>query len=194
MSSDKPKKHIYSRVSTQEQNVSQQTSLLLDKYGKDCEVWEDKLSGKNTTREQFQAMQASLNFGDTVIAYDISRLGRNVVDVLQFVEAMSDRGVHIVIDTLGSIDITSATGKMVLTTLASVAEMQRSEMLEKQRIGIERAKEEGKYKGKQQSPETIRKCKSALADVERGLSKEKAAKANNIGIATLYRYIKETAN
>jgi DNA invertase Pin-like site-specific DNA recombinase len=190
MNNDEPVKHIYSRVSTTEQNVDQQTALLTERYGDDCQVWEEKASGKNSDREQFQAMQSELKEGDTVIAYDISRLGRNVVDVLQFVEEMTDRKIHIVIDTLGSLDITSSTGKMVLTTLASVAEMQRSELLEKQRIGIERAKQEGKYKGKQQSPDTLRKCKAALADIDKGLSKEKAAKANGVGIATLYRYIK----
>jgi len=98
---------------------------------------------------------------------------------------MTAQDVKVIIHTLGGIDITSSTGKMVITTLAAV---QRTEMLEKQRIGIDRAKKEGKFKGKQQSQETIDKCKQALE--VNGLSKEKAAKAAGIGIATLYRFLR----
>ena len=55
---------------------------------------------------------------------------------------------------------------------------------------IEEAKQAGKYKGKQQSPKTIKACKEAMGYVAAGMPKEKAAKAAGIGIATLYRYIK----
>ena len=79
---------------------------------------------------------------------------------------------------------------MIVDVMASLAEMERETMLERQRIGIERAKSEGKFKGKQQSPKTIKVCQSAIKDIENGLSKEKAAKANGVGIATLYRFIK----
>ena len=65
-------------------------------------------------------------------------------------------------------------------------------MIEKQQIGILRAKAEGKFKGKQQSQKTIDACIKALGYVEKGLSKEAAAKAAGVGKATLYRYIKES--
>lgn len=80
---------------------------------------------------------------------------------------------------------------MILTTLPAVATMQREQMLEKQAIGIATAKADGKFKGKQQTQATIDKCIAALDYVEKGLSKEAAAKAAGIGVATLYRFIKE---
>lgn len=61
-------------------------------------------------------------------------------------------------------------------------------MLERQKAGIEEAKAAGKFKGKQQSPKTIKACKEALQYVSNGMPKEKAAKGAGIGIATLYRY------
>ncbi len=60
---------------------------------------------------------------------------------------------------------------------------------ELQRVGIDRAKAEGKYKGKQVSPKTIKKVNDAMLLIEQGETKENAAKSVGIGIATLYRYI-----
>lgn len=181
--------YIYSRISTVEQNIEQQSQLLQKQY-KFVEVFEDKFSGKTFDRPALQEMINKLQSGDSVVFYDISRIGRNTLDVISFCENMHKRGVKVIIHTLGGIDITSSTGRMVLTTLAAVAEMQRTEMLEKQRIGIDRAKVEGKYKGKQQSQATLDKCEQALEFISvNGMSKEKAAKAAGVGIATLYRYI-----
>lgn len=143
----------YARVSTAEQNVCQQTQYLKDRYQIN-KSFEEKVSGKDIQRLEFTRMKEELRSGDTVIAYDISRLGRNVVDVLQFADFCLQLGVGLIIDQLGRVDVTSSTGKMILTTLSAVAEMQRSEMLEKQAIGIKRAKEEGKFKGKQISQES----------------------------------------
>jgi hypothetical protein len=53
---------------------------------------------------------------------------------------MQVKQVAVKIDDLGKMDITSAAGKFVLATLASVATIMREQMLEKQEIGIVRAK------------------------------------------------------
>lgn len=45
-------------------------------------------------------------------------------------------------------DISTPTGKLMLTMLAGFAEFEREIMLERQRVGIERAKKAGKYKGR----------------------------------------------
>ena len=183
---------IYARVSTTDQNVDQQVKELQKEGGwSEATVYAEKLSGKTLDRDQLNALRADLSPLDSILVLSVSRLGRNTIEVLQFIEDMKQLQVKVYVQDLGMIDVTSSMGKLVLTTLAAVAEMQRDEILDKQRIGIERAKAEGKYKGKQQSDKTIKACKAALLDIDKGLSKEKAAKANGVGIATLYRYIKE---
>ena len=62
---------------------------------------------------------------------------------------------------------------------------------EKQRVGIEKARSEGKYKGRQQAEATVVKCEAALLDIKKGLTKDLSADKNGIGVATLYRYIKQ---
>lgn len=87
--------------------------------------------------------------------------------------------------------MTSSTGKMVLTVLASVATMQREQMLEKQLIGIARAKLEGLYQGKQASPQTLIKCKKADDFINnKGLTIAQACKLSSVSRATYYRYKK----
>lgn len=138
----------------------------------------------------FNELKEKVTAGDSIVVLSVSRLGRNTVQVLEFIELMKEKSVAVIVDDLGGIDVTSSMGKLVLTTLAAVAEMQRDEILEKQRIGIDRAKAEGKYKGKQQSDKTIKACKEAISLINKmGYSKMKAAKAAGISIATLYRFI-----
>ena len=181
--------YIYSRVSTKEQNSQSQAKELLESYP-EAIVYEEKQSGKNIIdRPVFQELIKSVKAGDRIIVRELSRIGRNTRDVIDLFEELEAKGVAVIIKEL-QIDSTSATGKMVLTIMASVSQMERELMLERQRAGIEEAKQAGKYKGKQQSPKTIKACKEAMGYVAAGMPKEKAAKAAGIGVATLYRYIK----
>ncbi len=172
--------------------MERQAERLLKRY-QGAEVLTEQVSGRSLDRPVFNELKSKLVEGDVVVVLSVSRLGRNTEEVLAFIREMKERGVQVLIDDLGGTDVTSTMGKLVLTTLAAVAELQREEILDKQRIGIERAKAEGKYKGKQKSPETIKKCIEASGYIENGLSKEKAAKAAGVGVATLYRYLKEVA-
>lgn len=182
--------YCYARTSTTDQNVQQQI-LELKKYHPIDRVFSEQLSGKDTNRPQYNLMLENLREGDTVVAYDISRIGRNVADVLEFAQFCKTKNVKLIIQALGSIDVTSCYGNLVMTILAAVAELQRSEMLEKQRIGIETAKAAGKYKGKQISPdmkelfkntyELVTKCEYTVA---RALQTTKMKKA------TYYRLLK----
>lgn len=181
--------YIYSRVSTKEQNSQSQAKELLESYP-DAIVYEEKQSAKNMIdRPIFQELINTVKAGDRIIVRELSRLGRNSVQVQELFEELKCKDVAVLIKNL-QIDSTTATGKMILGIMASVSQMERELMLERQKAGIEGAKQAGKYKGKQASPLTIKKCKEALSYVEAGMPKEKAAKAAGVGIATLYRYIK----
>lgn len=184
--------YIYARVSTQKQNLEPQVNELLKAYP-NAQLVREKASGKDLQRTEFELLNDKLNQGDTVIVYDLSRLGRNTGDLINLVEDWNKRGIGLIVQNLGGsvVDTSTATGKLMFTVLAAVGQMQREIQQEKAQLGIERAVSEGKFKGKQQSQATIKACKAALEDIETGFSKEKAAKANGVGIATLYRYIKD---
>ena len=183
--------YIYSRVSTKKQSLSSQTETLTNAYP-NAVLITDKASGASLERSGFEILNQKLVAGDSVVIYDLSRLGRNTSDLINLVDEWNNRGIGLIVHNLGGgvVDTNTATGKLMFTVLAAVGQMQKDLQQEKANLGIEQAKADGKFKGKQQSPETLKACKAALIDVEKGLSKEKAAKANGIGVATLYRYIK----
>ncbi len=186
---------IYARVSTKEQSLKGQINELKSCYP-EAVVIEEKASGKNMKRPELIKLLASLKADDSLIVYDMSRLNRNTKDFLELLEKFDQQGINLIIHNMGGqmVDSASATGKMILTVMAAVETMNREILLEKQAHGISVAKKQGKFKGKQVNPETIKKCKEALSYIENGMSKEKSAKAVGIGIATLYRYIRTNTN
>ena len=77
----------------------------------------------------------------------LDRLGRNTRDALNLVHELDERGACLrvlepAIDTCGPM------GRIVLTVLGMVAEMELSFLKDRQRAGIEAAKAKGVYKGR----------------------------------------------
>ncbi|WP_299692313.1 recombinase family protein [uncultured Vibrio sp.] len=179
----------YARVSTSEQSSVAQIKEITDRYP-DAQIYEEKVSGKSLERPKLQSLLSILKEGDKIVVRELSRLGRTQGELMLLIEEYQAKGIEFEILNIG-VDTSSVSGKMILGILASVAQMERELLLERQALGITAAKAEGKYKGKQTNPKTILKCKEALEYVDSGMSKEKAAKAVGIGIATLYRYIKQ---
>ncbi|HBV76934.1 MULTISPECIES: recombinase family protein [Vibrio] len=180
--------YIYARTSTKHQNVKQQSAELLKHYKADV-VLEEQESGKDlVNRPVFSQLVDSLKSGDTVIVYDMSRVGRNTADAVGFLDKCKDLGVSLKVHDLGCGDVTNGIGKMIASIFASVAEMQREQILEKQAIGIERAQAEGKYKGKQVSPVTLKAVEEVKSLIETNkLPVSKACKLAGISRDTYYR-------
>lgn len=135
----------YIRVSTQEQNTIRQ-EVMMHELGVD-ELYIDRASGKNTDRPELKKMMDYVRRGDTVIVESISRFARNTRDLLELVEQLTDKGVEF-ISRKEAIDTTTPTGKFMLTVFGAVAELEREYILQRQREGIEIAKQHGKYKGR----------------------------------------------
>ena len=177
--------YAYARVSTNDQNVDQQMREL-EKYAPDFSVTE-RFTGTTTDRPKFSKLIRSLKSDDTLVVREVSRLGRNTAEVLSLADELKARGVRLLVDNLEGTDITSTSGKLVFTMLAGLAEMERQQMLERQRIGINRAKTEGKYKGRKALDPVV--VKTAKGLIESGMTKKAVASQLNIGQSTLYKYL-----
>ena len=78
----------YIRVSTVGQNTERQLDgVSLDK------VFEEKVSAKTMNRPKLNEMLEFIREGDTVIVHDISRLARNIKDLHELVERITEKGV-----------------------------------------------------------------------------------------------------
>ena len=82
-----------------------------------------------------------------MIVESISRIARNTRDLLSIVSDLTEKGVEFV-SLKENMDTTTPQGRFMLTVFGALAELERENILERQREGIEIAKSEGKYKGR----------------------------------------------
>lgn len=179
----------YIRVSTVEQNEARQLKAMktyqIDKY------FTEKVSAKDTNRPQLQAMLDYVREGDTVYIHDFSRLARSTKDLLDIVEQLNNKGVHLH-SNKENLDTSTPTGKLLLTMIGAIAEFERANLLERQREGIAIAKALGKYKGgqvKQIDEETFNKYYNQYQS--RQINKVQFAEKLNISRTTLYKLLKD---
>ena len=95
-------------------------------------------------------MQTILDFirpGDTLVVVKLDRLGRSTRDVLNLVHELDQKGAALRI-LEPDVNTAGPLGKMVLTVLGMVAEMELGFIKERQAAGIAKAKANGVYKGR----------------------------------------------
>ena len=134
----------YIRVSTIEQNEQRQIEAM-NKYPID-KCFTEKVSAKDTNRPKLRELLEFVREGDTVHIHDFSRLARSTRDLLDIVEQLNTKSVHL-ISNKENIDTSTPTGKLMLTMIGAINEFERMNLLERQREGIAIVKREGKYKG-----------------------------------------------
>lgn len=195
----------YMRVSTTKQEQLRQ-DYQLDKLGIEFDKsYEDKVTGKTKDRPQLNKMMLDLKAGDTIYCESISRLGRNLKDLIEIIEYFVDREVRVVILKEG-IDTTSNTYKLLLAIFGGVAEMERESIQERTIQSIEALKDirektgeirtrSGKWFGNQEKkvddlPKNFFKYYKLLKKNGGDRTAVEVAKILGVGRATLYRWIK----
>lgn len=171
----------YIRVSTIEQNLDRQLSgVELDK------VFEDKCSGKDTQRPGLEAMLEYVREGDEINVHDISRLARNLEDLLTMVKTLTGRGIAICFhkENLTFTGEANPMQELMLSMLGSVYQFERSMIRERQLEGIQQAKAQGKYKGRPTNNQLHDEIKALKAE---GLSLRKIAKQCGCALSTVQR-------
>jgi DNA invertase Pin-like site-specific DNA recombinase len=136
----------YARVSTDAQSNDIQIAKLKEAG---CQlIRKEKVSGRSRDgRTELQNIIDFIRPGDTLVVHKLDRLGRSTRDVLNLVHELESKGAHLkVLEPAISTD--GPMGKMVLTVLGMVAEMEVGFIRERQRAGIEAAKARGVYKGR----------------------------------------------
>ncbi len=139
----------YIRVSTEHQETARQQEIM-STYHTD-RIFSEKLSGATTDRPQLKAMLDYVREGDTLYVESISRLGRSTKDLLNIIDTLTDKGVTLV-SHKESIDTDTPTGKFMLTVFAALSQLEREQLKQRQREGIEIAKAQGKYTGRKPIP------------------------------------------
>ena len=135
----------YARVSSFDQDHATQEARL---KAAGCEVIrKEKASGKTRAgRDELASILDFIRPGDELVVVKLDRLGRSTRDVLNLVHELEEKGAGLRVlepEFCTSTD----TGRILVTVLGMVVEMERRFILERQRVGIDAAKEEGRLQG-----------------------------------------------
>ena len=152
--------YLYTRVSTTMQVDGYSLDAQRDKLRKYAdyedmvvagEYSDEGFSGKNIQgRPEFQRMLNDIQEGKDgvsyVLVFKLSRFGRNAADVLNSLQLMQDFGVNLICVEDG-IDSSKDAGKLMISVLSAVAEIERENIRSQTMAGREQKAREGKWNG-----------------------------------------------
>ena len=137
----------YARTSTCEQQAGLDAQVRDLKAAGCEEIFSEQVSAV-AQRDRLSEALRFVRRGDTLVACKPDRLARSTTDLLRIVDGLDRRGVGLIMLSMGgqTIDTRSPTGKLMITMLAAIAEFERGLLLERQREGVAKAKQEGSTK------------------------------------------------
>jgi len=171
----------YARVSTTDQDLDIQSARL---KAAGCEIIRSE-TGSGASRKgrsELETIMQFLHAGDELVVLRLDRLGRSTRDVLNLVHELNEKGASLrvlepEVTTAGSM------GRMVVTILGMVADMELKFIKDRQRAGIDAAKAEGVYKGRKKNVDDAEIRRRIAA----GTTKAQVARDLNVSRMTVYR-------
>jgi DNA invertase Pin-like site-specific DNA recombinase len=204
---------IFSRVSTLTQDYQRQTDELLeyaDKMGYSVEkVFEEKISGakKNEERKVLMAMMSYIksNRIEKVLTWELSRIGRNAVQVLQVIEMLNEAKISLYIknynlETLNSNGTINPLSQFMVQILNSVNEMERQTIVMRLRSGYSAARSKGIRVGRKTGVQVksddqfLKENKEVVKLLKQGYSVRKVMKLTDRSSGTVQKVKKLITN
>ena len=182
-----PISYLYARVSTDEQTTGAQIMGLKKAAMRfpdhERRLIEDTASGAKPWRERgLAAILHSASPGDALIVPEVSRLGRNTADVLEFIALALKQKLTVLIDKSNLIIDDSMQSKVFVTVMALTAEIERDMLRARTREGMEKAKANGAKIGRPTGPALSHELDQHKSDIAILLAK----KVNRTSIARIY--------
>lgn len=142
-----PFKIGYARVSMRDQNPQLQIDAL---KGAGCDriFVEEKSGASIKNRPEYHAMMTEARSGDIVVVWKLDRLGRNTQEVLATFDELTKKGVQVMVLMNRELDTTTPTGRLMITILAAVAQIEREFTVERTKAGLEAARKAGRFGGR----------------------------------------------
>lgn len=194
----------YARVSTQDQNLARQLKQLKE-YGCD-KIYQEKKSGKNIEeREELQKLLSILREDDELVIASLDRLSRNYDDIQAIVKQLRNKGVKFTVLDMPYMNNNSNDplfDKMMqdlfISVMGFVSQNEREKIKDRQRQGIELAKQRGAYKGRQteycansKDPQKRLIYNTIVDLLAKGEPKQRIAKQTGVSRPTVYKIEKE---
>ena len=175
----------YLRPDINGQNVQSQLDLL--KASGASKIVQEKPAGTKLDRPQLYKLISGARDGDSVVVTSLYRLADNTKHLLEIVESLNAAGASLKIIDNG-IDTSPPYGEVIRVLLGAITDFERQVVRERQAVGIAKAKQAGRYKGRK--PTAMAKTDEVLALNTQGLTRQKIADQLGIGVASVYRILK----
>lgn len=188
---------LYTRVSTEDQTTSQQVHAVRQAgYAVEdaCVFTDEATSGKTAAYERpgFSAMMRKAMRGDRIIVAKLDRIGRSTADVLRTVERVQAEGVHLVVLGMDGMDLTGSYGKLVVTLLAAVSELERNLISERTKAKLAEKKAKGERVGG--IPKVSGEMRSEMVERHaKGESMASIGERFGVSAMTVSRHLREAA-
>jgi DNA invertase Pin-like site-specific DNA recombinase len=174
----------YCRCSDPSQNPALQIDALT-KAGAE-RIFSETISGTAAYRPELEAALTYARAGDVLVVHSLSRIGRNVRQLIETVDQMTAKGIALQSLT-EAVDTTSPSGRLWLNFLSSMHQFEVEQLRMRTRHGLAAARARGRVGGRPRSLDD-RKLTVAKALIAEG-TLTIAEVANQVGCApaTLYR-------
>jgi DNA invertase Pin-like site-specific DNA recombinase len=176
----------YARVSTETQNGNGQVAELKQICN---EVHLEYASGGRWDRPCLQNVLRHIKAGDVLVVWKLDRLTRSLSDLLQILKRLEEVGAGFRSLT-EAIDTTAPVGRMLMQMLGSFAEFEREMIRERTKLGLARARLEGRVGGNRASL-TSKQQAHALAMIDAGKSQSEVAEVFRVHRSTICRLVNE---
>ena len=186
---------VYLRISTDTQKSDGQrldVTHWLENHGLDrdaAEWYEDTDSRETLNREALKRLQSAVFHGrvKTIIVADVTRLAGTIVDGINLLHNWLSQGVRLV-SVRQEFDFSSTTGMMIASLLFGLSQCEMETRRQRQRAGIEAAKERGVYRGRQRGTTKAQPMRARQLRAQ-GLQLQEIATVLGISRRTAARYL-----
>jgi DNA invertase Pin-like site-specific DNA recombinase len=143
-----PKIIGYIRISTDKQDLDKQRHLLLE-YARKHHLFIDEFievevsSRQDAGERRIDKLQSKLQAGDILLVAELSRLGREMLQVLNIINDLSENGVKIIFVRQPELSTTGSYGKLLLAIYSYFAEAEREFISMRVKQGLAAAKAKG---------------------------------------------------
>ena len=181
----------YMRISTGDQTGDLQLDALVAAGISEGNIYSDTITGSTriSRRPEFEKLRERLRQGDILVVWKMDRLGRSILDLIDTVFDLLERGVTVRSIT-DAVDSSTPMGRALIELLASVAELERENIRERVRAGMRAARQRGTHCGRprmanRETAEVIRehlRHDASVRDIARQL---------NISVSLIYKVLRE---
>ena len=180
----------YARVSTQDQKYSLEDQVAELKAAGCKRVYQEEVSSVDSQRLELENALDYIREGDILVVKKLDRLARSVADTVDIQKRLEAKNAGLSILDM-KVDTTTPGGRLQFNLFASIAQFEREVMLERQKVGIAKAKADGKYKGRKPTATEVKNKILEKAHTTK-LTRQQIADEVGCGIATVYRILKDS--